>query len=168
MAEADLLVVVVRVLQVGAVALIGFFAGSVAWNNCIDPQSNLAFVRHLMSMDTTFETSRLRARAVTSEALHKLFFGLIVLTEAVASLLCLAGACWLAWHFFAGEAAFHNAKWLAFAGLGLGFALWFGGFMIIGGQWFASWQSKQWNGRESAFMFYSAIGVVMILLLQKV
>jgi predicted small integral membrane protein len=46
-------------------------------------------------------------------------------------------------------------------------ALWFGGFMVIGGQWFASWQSKQWNGRESAFMFYSAIGIAFLALLHQ-
>jgi predicted small integral membrane protein len=39
--------------------------------------------------------------------------------------------------------------------------------MVIGGQWFASWQSKQWSGRESAFMFYSAIGIAFLALLHQ-
>ena len=37
--------------------------------------------------------------------------------------------------------------------------------MVIGGQWFASWQSQEWNGRESAFMFYTAIGLAFLALL---
>jgi predicted small integral membrane protein len=56
---------------------------------------------------------------------------------------------------------------VAFAGLALGFALWFGGFMVIGGQWFTSWQSRTWSDRESAFMFYAAIGIVFLALLHQ-
>jgi predicted small integral membrane protein len=163
--ELDWMVLATRTVQIGMVVMVGVFALSVAWNNSVDPQSNLNFVRHLMSMDTTFETSKLRSRAIHSETLHKLFFGLIVAVEAIAALLCLAGAGLMAMQFFAPPEVFHASKWLALAGLGLGFALWFGGFMIVGGQWFASWQSKQWNGRESAFMFYSAIGIALLALL---
>jgi len=83
------------------------------------------------------------------------------------ALLCLAGATILAMALGAAPAEFHAAKGVAFAGLGLGFALWFGGFMLVGGQWFASWQSKQWSGRESAFMFYSAIGIAFLVLLHQ-
>jgi predicted small integral membrane protein len=63
--------------------------------------------------------------------------------------------------------AFHEAKGTAFAGLALGFAIWFGGFMVVGSQWFASWQSKEWNAREAAFMFYTPIALVFLILLHK-
>jgi predicted small integral membrane protein len=63
--------------------------------------------------------------------------------------------------------AFHEAKTAAFIGLALGFSVWFGGFMAAGGQWFASWQSKEWNGREAAFMFYTPIALVCLILLHK-
>ena len=43
---------------------------------------------------------------------------------------------------------------VAVLGVGLGFLLWFAGFMVIGGEWFAMWQSKTWNGRTRAFRFY--------------
>ena len=62
--------------------------------------------------------------------------------------------------------AFEAAKSAAYAGLLLGFCVWFGGFMIAGGQWFASWQSDRWNGRQSAFMFYTAIGIALVVLMQ--
>ncbi len=157
----------IRICQVLFVFLIGAFAGLVTLNNLRDPQSNLRFVQHLMSMDTIFPGSRLKSRAIDSPWLQRLFFGVIVISEGVTALLCFAGAFVLAISIGASADDFHAAKTLAFAGLGLGFALWFGGFMVIGGQWFASWQSKDWNGRESAFMFYAAIGLVFLILLHK-
>jgi predicted small integral membrane protein len=155
----------IRLCQILFVFLIGAFAALVALNNLRDPQSNLRFVQHLMSMDTVFPDSRLKSRAITSPWLHRLFFGLIIATEGITAILCIVGAVALGRMFDAPVADFHAAKSVAFAGLGLGFALWFGGFMVIGGQWFASWQSQDWNGRESAFMFYTAIGVAFLALL---
>lgn len=157
----------IRLCQILFVFLIGAFAALVTLNNLRDPQSNLRFVQHLMSMDTIFPDSRLATRAIHAAWLQRLFFGLIVAIEGATALLCCAGALVLGATIGASTDEFHAAKALAFAGLGLGFALWFGGFMVIGGQWFASWQSKQWNGRESAFMFYAAIGLVFLILLHK-
>ena len=157
----------IRICQTLFVFLIGAFAFAVAFNNLRDPQSNLRFVMHLMSMDTVFPDSRLKRRAITSPMVHRLAFALIILTELVTAVLCVAGAVRLATLLGADMDTFHAAKDVAFAGLGMGFALWFGGFMIIGGQWFASWQSKEWNGRESAFMFYTAIGFAFLALLHR-
>ena len=44
----------------------------------------------------------------------------------------------------------------------LGFVVWFFGFMVVGGEWFAMWQSKDWNGQEAAFRFYMAVLGVLI------
>ena len=157
----------IRICQILFVFLIGAFAGLVTLNNLRDPKSNLNFVRHLMSMDTIFPGSRLKSRAIDSPWLQRMFFGAIVAAEGATALLCLVGTLVLATAIGAPTDEFHAAKAPAFAGLGLGFALWFGGFMVIGGQWFASWQSKDWNGRESAFMFYAAIALVFLILLHK-
>lgn len=158
---------IVQLCQILFVALIGAFALLVAYNNLRDPHSNLQLVRHVMSMDSVFPDSRLKGRAIASPLAHRIAFGLIVAAQGAVALLCLGGAAILARACGAGAAEFHAAKTVAFAGLGLGFALWFGGFMVIGGQWFASWQSKQWSGRESAFMFYSAIGIAFLALLHQ-
>ena len=157
----------IRICQILFVFLIGTFAGLVTLNNLRDPKSNLNFVRHLMSMDTIFPGSRLKSRAIDSPWLQRMFFGAIVAAEGATALLCLVGTLVLATAIGAPTDEFHAAKAPAFAGLGLGFALWFGGFMVIGGQWLASWQSKDWNGRESAFMFYAAIALVFLILLHK-
>lgn len=156
---------IVQLCQILFVALIGAFALLVTLNNLRDPQSNLRLVEHLLSMDSVFPDSRLKSRAIVSPLAHRIAFGLIVAVQGITALLCLGGAATLAGALGASAAEFHAAKTVAFAGLGVGFALWFGGFMVIGGQWFASWQSKQWSGRESAFMFYSAIGIAFLALL---
>jgi predicted small integral membrane protein len=158
---------IIQLCQILFVALIGAFALLVAYNNVRDPGSNLRLVEHVLAMDSVFEDSRLKGRAITSPLAHRIAFWLIVATEFATAALCLVGAAFLLRLHGAGADEFHGAKGVAFAGLGLGFALWFGGFMVIGGQWFASWQSKQWSGRESAFMFYSAIGIAFLALLQQ-
>jgi predicted small integral membrane protein len=44
----------------------------------------------------------------------------------------------------------------------MGFLVWFLGFMVIGGEWFAMWQSDTWNGQDAAFKFYMTILAVLI------
>jgi predicted small integral membrane protein len=39
----------------------------------------------------------------------------------------------------------------------LAFLVWFFGFMVVAGEWFAMWQSATWNGQEAAFRFYVAV-----------
>ena len=48
----------------------------------------------------------------------------------------------------------------------MGFLVWFFGFMVVGGEWFAMWQSQTWNGQDAAFKFYVAIIGVLIYLNQ--
>jgi predicted small integral membrane protein len=158
---------IVQLCQTLFVALIGLFAALVAYNNLRDPASNLRLVEHVLAMDSVFPDTRLKDRAIASPLAHRVAFWLIVAVEALTAALCLVGAGILGLAHGAAAADFHAAKSVAFAGLGLGFALWFGGFMVVGGQWFASWQSKQWSGRESAFMFYSAIGIAFLALLHQ-
>jgi predicted small integral membrane protein len=158
---------IIRLCQTVFVALIGLFAGLVTLNNLTDYGTNFRFVQHLMGMDTLFPDTTLTSRRITSPFLHKLFYAIIIVVEGLTSLLCLAGAAVLAVHLGATPEVFHAHKGFSFAGLALGFSLWFGGFLIIGGQWFASWQSERWNGRESAFMFYMPIAFVFLALLHK-
>jgi predicted small integral membrane protein len=51
-------------------------------------------------------------------------------------------------------------------GADLGFLLWFAGFMVVGGEWLATWQSKVWNGQVSAFRFYITLLAVVIFVNQ--
>ncbi|HEY8128465.1 MAG TPA: DUF2165 family protein, partial [Hyphomicrobium sp.] len=61
---------------------------------------------------------------------------------------------------------FNRAKAYAIAAALFAFLLWFFGFMVVGGEWFAMWESQAWNGQEAAFRFYMAALVVLIFLNQ--
>ena len=55
---------------------------------------------------------------------------------------------------------------MAVAGVVLSLVLWLGGFLAIGGEWFAMWQSPTWNGAESAGRFLLAGGLTLLFLVQ--
>ena len=158
---------VIRTAKVLLVLMIGLFSLLVGLDNIVDYGTNYAFVQHVMSMDTVFPTSTLTWRAVTSPAVHHIAYAFIIIAELLAGLLCIVGArrLWLA----RTEAArrFNGAKDTAVAGLTLGFAVWFFGFLIIGGEWFQMWQSETWNGQQAAFRFIGCIGIVLLFLAQK-
>jgi predicted small integral membrane protein len=160
-------VLVIRVLQALFIASIGLFALLVTFNNLTDYGSNFAFVQHVLVMDTTFPGNSAMYRALTDPRLHHLAYAGIIAGEALTGLLCMAGAFRLAGALRADADAFHAAKALAFAGLGVGFLLWFVGFLVVGGEWFLMWQSEQWNGQEAAFRFVACIGLVLLLLAHK-
>jgi predicted small integral membrane protein len=39
--------------------------------------------------------------------------------------------------------------------------------MVVGGEYFAMWQSKSWNGQEAAFRFYITLLGVLIFVNQR-
>jgi predicted small integral membrane protein len=143
------------------------FAFIVTYDNLIDYGSNFAFVRHVLSMDTTFPGNALMGRAITSPPLWHVGYGLIIAAEGATFVLLLLGAIalWRARH--ASGATFDVAKRWVVAGCTLGFLVWFFGFMVVGGEWFAMWQSKIWNGQEGAFRFYMALLGVLIFVNQR-
>ncbi|RUL70294.1 DUF2165 domain-containing protein [Dyella choica] len=142
------------------------FAFIVTFDNVVDYGSNFLFVRHVLSMDTTFPGNALLGRAITSPLAWQAGYWLIIAAEGATCLLLLGGtvALWRARHLSGTN--FDQAKSLVTAGCVLGFLTWFFGFMVVGGEWFAMWQSKTWNGQEGAFRFYMAILGVLIFVNQ--
>jgi predicted small integral membrane protein len=67
----------------------------------------------------------------------------------------------------APAAGFQRAKVWLVAGVTAGFMVWFFGFMVVAGEYFAMWQSKTWNGQEAAFRFYVTLLAVLIFVNQK-
>ena len=152
----------IRLAKILMVAAIALFASLVAFGNVTDYGVNLAFVQHVLSMDTIFPFSTIGYRAVTNDALHHIAYAMIIGVEAATALLCWVGAALLARRLHANARVFNRAKAVAVAGLTLGFLLWQVGFMTIGGEWFGMWQSKDWNGVPSAFRFVMVIMAVLI------
>jgi predicted small integral membrane protein len=138
------------------------FTFMVTLDNIIDYGSNYEFVQHVLSMDTTFPGNALMWRAITNPTLWTVNYCAIIACEGLTCMLLLWGSCAL-WRARRGSAAeFNAAKKFVTIGCTLGFLLWFTGFMVIGGEWFAMWQSKIWNGQDSAFKFYTALLGVLI------
>lgn len=157
----------IRIAKIVLVAAIALFATLVAFGNVTDYGTNLAFVQHVMAMDTIFPGSRIGYRAITSPALQHTGYALIIAAEALTALLCWIGAVALLRVVRADARTFHRAKTFAILGLTLGFLLWQVGFMTIGGEWFGMWQSQHWNGVPSAFRFVMVIAVVLIFVAMR-
>ena len=153
----------IKTLMVAGLALYPLL---VAFGNITDYGSNYVFVQHVLSMDTTFPGNKLMYRAIANETLWHAAYWLIILGEGLTCILFLIGVVhlWQARH--GAGAAFNKAKRFAVIGATMGFLVWFFGFMVVGGEWFAMWQSPTWNGQDAALKFYVAIIGVLIYLNQ--
>jgi predicted small integral membrane protein len=155
-----------RIVKLGMVACLALFALLVAVDNLVDYDTNYAFVRHVLSMDTTFPGNALLHRRITSPALWHAGYALIIAGEALTGFVLTLATAALCRHLRAPGAGFNRGKRLVIVGAGLGFLVWFFGFMVIGGEWFQMWQSATWNGQAPAFRFYMTILAVLIFVNQ--
>src|SRR5580704_8371509 len=140
------------------IAALAAFAFIVTYDNVVDYDSNYEFVRHVLSMDTTFPNNALMGRAITDKRIWTIAYLAIIAAEAMTCLLLSVGALALLTRLKAPAERFNRAKIWAVAGLTVGFGLWFFGFLVVAGEYFAMWQSQTWNGQEAAFR------IVMVML----
>jgi predicted small integral membrane protein len=159
-------VIEARIAKIVMLASLAAFALLVTFDNLIDYGTNFAFVRHVLSMDTTFPGNALLYRRVTSPALWNAAYGLIIMGEGLTGLSLGLAALALLRHLRSAATRFNRAKRFVFIGAAAGFLVWFLGFMVIGGEWFQMWQSQTWNGQQPAFRFYMTIVAVLILVNQ--
>jgi predicted small integral membrane protein len=155
--------ILVRLCKVALVAAVALFFTLVAFGNITEYQSNWHFVHHVLAMDTTFPNSSLHWRAITSPTLQAAGYWLIIVTQTVTALFLWLGSLRLL--ATVRSPRFARSKGLATVGLSLGFLLYAVGFVDMGGEWFAMWQSPIWNGQQKAFDFIAMAGLVMIVLL---
>jgi predicted small integral membrane protein len=157
---------IVRLAKIAMTAALAAFAFIVTYDNLVDYGANYEFVRHVLSMDTTFPGNRLMGRAITDPRLWTLAYAAIIAVEGLVFLLLLLAAIAMLLALRAPAAGFQRAKVWLVAAAALGFMLWFFGFMVVAGEYFAMWQSKTWNGQEAAFRFYMTLLAVLIFVNQ--
>lgn len=157
---------IIRLAKIVMTAALAAFAFIVTYDNLVDYGSNYEFVKHVLSMDTTFPGNALMGRAITDPRLWALAYAGIILAEGLTSVLLLCGAVVMLFAVRGTSANFQRSKAWVVAGVTLGFLVWFFGFMVIGGEYFAMWQSKTWNGQEAAFRFYMTMLAVLIFVNQ--
>ena len=154
--------VIVRLAKISMITAIAAYALIVAYDNIVDYASNYEFVRHVLSMDTTFPGNLLMHRAISDESIWRLVYALIIAIEGLTAFLLVLSTLVLLGRLKAPAQVFNRSKVWAVAGLTVGFGLWFFGFMVIAGEYFAMWQSKDWNGQEAAFRIATEILGVLV------
>jgi predicted small integral membrane protein len=142
-----------RLSKTVIVAGLALFCWLVAIGNVADYESNWRFVQHVLAMDTVFADSTLKWRAITDRTLQTAAYWAIIAAEALAGLAFSVAAWRMARNIGSDKASFTAAKSAMASGVMIAFGLWFIGFLVIGGEWFAMWQSQTWNGQRAAFMF---------------
>jgi predicted small integral membrane protein len=158
---------IVRLAKIAMTAALAAFAFIVTYDNIVDYGTNYEFVKHVLSMDTTFPGNKLMGRAITDPRLWTLGYAVIIAAEGIVFLLLAIATVAMLLALRAPAASFQRAKtWMA-AGAAAGFMVWFFGFMVVAGEYFAMWQSKAWNGQEPAFRFYMTLLAVLIFVNQK-
>lgn len=158
--------IISRLAKSAMVASLGAFGLLVAFNNLTDYGSNFAFVHHVLAMDTTFAGNHLLWRAIARPWVWHLAYVTIILGEALTGVLFVAAAVAMARALRADAAGFARARAWVPAATALGFLVWFLGFSVVGGEWFAMWQSPVWNGQQPAFRFYISMLVVCLYVQQ--
>ncbi|MFG3659359.1 DUF2165 domain-containing protein [Streptomyces sp. NPDC047706] len=149
-----------RTLPVAATVLTGIVAlyiTLVAFGNITDFGTNQDFVRHVLAMDTTFKDEDLMWRAVTDTAVQDAAYVAIIVWETVAALVLIAGT----WLWARGPRAL--ARRVSTYGLLMVMLLFGAGFLAIGGEWFAMWQSEDFNGLDAATRIFLVSGVVLLV-----
>jgi predicted small integral membrane protein len=105
-------------------------------------------------------------RSITNPVAWKTAYAAIIAAEGITGLLFLLGAFRLFQLRNAPAVEFNAGKSYVIAASVLAFLVWFFGFMVVAGEWFAMWQSAAWNGQEAAFRFYVAVLGVLIFINQ--
>jgi predicted small integral membrane protein len=161
MYSVQLLLRVAKTISVAAIALMSLL---VVTGNVTDYYTNYYFVEHVMKMDTIFPESHIHYRNINNSFLFHAGYICIIAVQTLMAFCCMKGSWFLFKNFRSSATIFHAAKNWAVAGITIGIVIWFLGFEVIGGEWFAMWQSSKWNGLGAAERIVSFLVLVLILL----
>ncbi|MFD6285944.1 DUF2165 domain-containing protein [Streptomyces sp. NPDC060205] len=142
-------------LLTGTVAL---YITLVAFGNITDFGTNQQFVQHVLAMDTTFKDDDLMWRAIESKGVQDAVYVAIIAWETVAALVLILGTV----QWVRRDAA--RARRTSTVGLLMLMLLFGAGFLAVGGEWFAMWQSEDWNGLDAAMRVFVLSAVVLIVI----
>ncbi|MEV0175797.1 DUF2165 domain-containing protein [Streptomyces sp. NPDC050803] len=138
-------------------ASVALYMALVAFGNITDFGTNQQFVQHVLAMDTTFKDDDLMWRSITSKGLQDTAYVAIIVWETLAALVLIYGS----WLWVRQDAA--GARRVSTYGLLMVMLLFGAGFIAIGGEWFAMWQSGDWNGLDAATRVFVFSGIVLIV-----
>lgn len=160
-----------RALPVAVTVLTGMTALQmtlVTAGNITDFGTNQTFVRHVLAMDTTFQSPNMMWRAITSPGLADAFYIAIIAWELLTALVLIAGFIACVRNHIAGH-PLSTAHQLSNLGWVMQLTLFGVGFIAIGGEWFQMWQSSKWNGLSAALqnLIIASFGLALTHLVTK-
>ncbi len=157
----------IRLAKILCPAAIAFYMALVVFNNVTDYWTNFAFVADVLDIEQVSPRSDIHWRAITSPVLHHAGYVLIIVTELFIAALTFGGGFAMGRALKASAKQFEHAKAKAIAGLTLGFLLFEGGFVAVGGEWFGMWQSASYDAVPSAFrILVTMLGVLIFISLK--
>jgi predicted small integral membrane protein len=157
---------ITRAAKILLLAGIALYYSLVAFTNLTDFDSNYQFVRHVLSMDSTFPGNKSLWRALPSPAVHLAFYWGIIAWEIVTTIFLCWGVMRLLRSLRLPASEFNAAKRIPLIALTLSLLMWLVAFLSVGGEWFLMWQSHTWNGQDAAFRMFAVVGIVTLILLQ--
>jgi predicted small integral membrane protein len=154
------------------VAINALYILLVAIGNITDYDTNFAFVQHVLAMDTTNFGGApgegldpdIIWRAITGPewVWHAAYIGIILWESLTAIVLIVAVALWI--RAAVRRVGTARARALSSIGLVMLVALFFGGFITVGGEWFNMWRSSSWNGLDPAFRNSVLAAITLVLI----
>ena len=156
-----------RLIKILFGACIGLYMLIVCFNNITDYNSNFKFVSMVSGMGDVFSKGKTGWRSITNETLHHIMYLFIIAWELTIAILTISGIFKMRQKLKSGTVEFNQSKRLLVIGLSLGVILWFGMFITIGGEWFLMWQSRNWNGQNTAFLLSICFLLFLIHLSQR-
>ena len=157
---------ITRVAKLLLLAGVALYYALVVLNNLTDFDSNYQFVRHVLSMDSTFPGNHGMWRALPSPAFHMAFYIGIICWEIVTAVLLWWGVVVMLRALKLPAGQFNAAKRVPIAALTLSMMMWLVAFLSMGAEWFLMWQSHTWNGQDAAFRSFAVVGLVLVIVLQ--
>ena len=151
------------------VFLNGLYMALVAFGNITDFDTNRPFVQHVLSMDTTNFGAEpgtnldpdVMWRAIENETWQDAAYIALIVWETLTAIVLLGSL--VLWANGARD-GFVRARAASTIGLLMLIALFMGGFIAIGGEWFQMWKSQAWNGLDPAFRnAMLAIGTLIVV-----
>ena len=160
---------IIRYSKIIILFSIGALGALVTFGNITDYDSNFQFVAHVLSMDSRMQGlgDSITYRAITSPFMHHLSYIFVIAFEGLLSILALAGSYKMFKARKDSAKDFHESKRLGIISLTLCCLLWFFGFQVVAGEWFAMWMSAQWNGLDSAFRLVTYMLLALIFISLK-
>ena len=139
---------IIRLSKATLMLFISFFGLLVMYSNFTDYASNYESISNILSMESTGDDGRYSYRAVTSHMLHHRIYWLVITLEVIYTIFFMIGTCYLYKNMNGSAEEFHEAKKPAIIGLLIALLLYYGGFQVIGVEWFNMDRSHAWSYKD--------------------